>query len=700
MAAPTTPTAAAPVLRVPPLIPNVVPPAAPVAADPVLRVPPPPPPAAAPFPVPDETNAAADHTAPRRSNRARRPSRKARACFSQQQPNRNRRRHKPRPHTNRNVALAATDWFDSRTDSNAALRDDVTHAAHAAVNVDTGESVEYRALLKSSEGHLWERSFTEEIARLAQGFPPGGIPESEGTNTIKFIRFDEMPADRTATYLRTVSTDRLQKENPRRVRCTVGGDRIEYPGDVSTKTASLASFKLLLNSVVSTPNAQFMTMDIKDFYLQTPMERPEYVRWQADLIPSDIFEYYNLKDKVHNGYVYSAIHKGMYGLPQAGRIANDELVPHLAEHGYIQAEHTPGLFTHLTRPIAFTLVVDDFGVKYVGREHAEHLREVIASKYKMTVDWSGELYLGIRLKWDYVNRTVDMDMPEYINKALQRFAHPLPTRPQHSPHAWTKPQYGAVTQLTAPLDTSPALGKDRIKRLQQIVGVLLYYARAIDASMLVALGTIASTQSKATEMTERAAHQLLDYAATHPDATVRYTASDMVLHIHSDASYLSAPKAQSRAGGIFFLSSRTGTPTPDSAPPPANGAVHVNCNLLRVIVASATEAEFAALFFNAQDACMVRTTLAELGHSQPVTTIQTDNECAMGIANDTVKQKRSKAIDMRFYWIRDRVRQGQFHVHWKSGADNLADYFTKHHPPATHIAIRSTYLLPISTITD
>jgi Reverse transcriptase (RNA-dependent DNA polymerase) len=143
------------------------------------------------------------------------------------------------------------------------------------------------------------------------------------------------------------------------------------------------------------------------------------MRIRVDDIPKDIFEFYNLQDLVHNGYVYREIRRGMYGLVQAGRIANDELVPHLAAHGYIQAEHTLGLFAHESRPISFTLVVDDFGVKYAGKEHAEHLRNVIASKYKMTTDWSGELYLGIQLKWDYDNRTVDLSMPTYIAKCLQ-----------------------------------------------------------------------------------------------------------------------------------------------------------------------------------------------------------------------------------------------------------------------------------------
>jgi hypothetical protein len=430
------------------------------------------------------------------------------------------------------------------------------------------------------------------------------------------------------------------------------------------------------------------------------MDHYEYMRIKVVDIPPDIFEHYNLGPLVHNGYVYTEIRRGMYGLPQAGRLANDALLPHLAAHGYTPAAHTPGLFTHVSRPISFSLVVDDFGVKYVGREHAEHLRDVLRSKYTITTDWDGDLYLGLQLQWDYANRTVDLSMPGYVAKALQRFSHPKPARAQHSPHAWIKPQYGASTQLTAPIDTSPLLDKDGVTRIQQIIGVFLYYARAVDSTMLVALGSLAAVQTKATQLTNTAASQLLDYAATHPDAVVRFCSSPMILSVHSDASYLSEAKARSRAGGLFYLSTPPASLAPGATAPALNGAIHVNSNILRVIVASATEAEFAALFINAQDAAMLRTTLAELGHPQPATPIQTDNECAMGIANDTVRQKRSKAIDMRFYWVRDRVRQGQFIVHWKRGPTNMADYFTKHHPPSVHREIRPTYLLSSSCSSD
>ena len=116
-----------------------------------------------------------------------------------------------------------------------------------------------------------------------------------------------------------------------------------------------------------------MGMDISNFYLGTPMARYEYMWLDCALIPQAILNQYNLQDTVNNGRVYMEIRKGMYGLPQSGIIAQDLLTKLLAKHGYRPCRHTHGLWKHDTRAISFTLVVDDFGVKYVGREHAEHL---------------------------------------------------------------------------------------------------------------------------------------------------------------------------------------------------------------------------------------------------------------------------------------------------------------------------------------
>ena len=157
------------------------------------------------------------------------------------------------------------------------------------------------------------------------------------------------------------------------------------------------------------------------------------------------------------------------------------------------------------------------------------------------------------------------------------------------------------------------------------------------------MGSLASAQSKGTEATAKAGQKLLNYAATHPDAVIQFKASDMILHVHSDASYLSEPKARSGAGGFFYLSDNIDVQQPDAPQPKLNGAVHILSTILNNVMASATEAEVGALFHNAQDACMLRNALEFLGHPQPATPIQTNNSCAKGILNDTVKQRCSKA---------------------------------------------------------
>jgi hypothetical protein len=109
-------------------------------------------------------------------------------------------------------------------------------------------------------------------------------------------------------------------------------------------------------------------------------------------------------------------------------------------------------------------------------------------------------------------------------------------------------------------------------------------------------------------------------------------------------------------------------------------------------MSSAAEAEIGAVFINAKEASVLRTTLEELGRKQPPTTMETDNTTATGYINGTIKQKCIKAMDMRFYWIKDQVKQGQFQIYLGPGYQNLADYFTKHDSPAHHKRLRNVYI--------
>ena len=189
----------------------------------------------------------------------------------------------------------------------------------------------------------------------------------------------------------------------------------------------------------------------------------------------------------------------------------------------------------------------------------------------------------------------------------------------------------------------------------------MYYARAVDITTLVALSSIAAEQTTATENTEHKINHLLDYLYTHKDATIRFHASNMILNIHSDASYLSEPRARSRIGGIYFL----GHAPRDGHGIQLNGPIHVQASICKFVVASAAEAELGALFYNCQEGKIFRLVLTELGHAQPATPVHCDNSTAVSIANDTVKKQQSRAMEMRFFWITDQVLIGNFNVTWQ-----------------------------------
>jgi hypothetical protein len=559
----------------------------------------------------------------------------------------------------------------------------------------TGENQEYRKLIQGPDAAKWLQGCTNELGRLLLGIDPAKDGPS-GTDTMQFIRHDAIPKDKTATYLRIVVDIRPQKEETHRVRFTCGGDRVNYDGNVSTPTADITTIKILLNSIISTPDARGLSLDLKDFYLNNPLPGYEYMRIPVWAIPQVIMDNYNLWPLVHNGFVTCLIKKGMYGLPHAGRIAYEDLITHLEPYGYYPAPHTPGLWLHKTLPTIFSLVVDDFLVKYMRVADAQHLITALQAKYVISKDWQASLYTGLTIDWDYDNGTVDISMPGYVEKALHRFQHPAPKEPEDAPSPWAPPQYGAKIQFAELPDNTKPLTPAETKRCQKVIGTFLFLARAVDCTMLVALGTLASQQAQGTAATMEALTQLLNYAATHPDPVVRFKRSDMQLEVASDASYLSETKARSRAGGYFYLSNQR--PHPESPPKPGdplpvtNGPIHVHCSIMPMIVSSAAEAEVGGCYYNAKDATVLRIALEEMGHPQPPTPIECDNTTGVGILNDSIRQRRSKAMDMRFYWVKDRQKQGHYHIYWGPGETNRSDYFTKHHSPAHHRIMRPHYL--------
>ena len=172
----------------------------------------------------------------------------------------------------------------------------------------------------------------------------------------------------------------------------MGGNIIKFPGDVTTPTADLTTAKLIFNSVLSTKNEKLLCANISNFYLKNPMGGYEYMKLPLEIIPDEMIQKYKLQYLAHKGVLYMETQKGMYGLSQAGKIANDKLKLHMEKFGYEPAPITPDLWRHQTRPLQISLVVDDFGVKYERQSDITYLPDALNTIYKISVDWDGKIY--------------------------------------------------------------------------------------------------------------------------------------------------------------------------------------------------------------------------------------------------------------------------------------------------------------------
>ena len=207
------------------------------------------------------------------------------------------------------------------------------------LDVDTGKLLDYHQLrIHPKLSNIWNESYSKELGRLFQGIGKltnGANQLVKGTNTFHLINDENIPINRhkEITYTKVVCLVRSQKAGTNRTQITIGGSRICYPGDVGTNTDSLEPIKLILNSVLSCPGATFSCFDIYNFYLKTPINLPEYFQVKLADIPQDFIDKYNLTKHARDGWVYFDIRKGVYGLPQYGKLANDLLRMILERHG-------------------------------------------------------------------------------------------------------------------------------------------------------------------------------------------------------------------------------------------------------------------------------------------------------------------------------------------------------------------------------
>ena len=514
-----------------------------------------------------------------------------------------------------------------------------------------------------------------------------------GLELIKLVRSTGtlapcMKPTKTPTYYNQVPGEKWRNNAiARRVRGTGGGDRITVPYSVSTSTANLPTVKCTLHAVVS-ENASFGTVDITDFYLGSPMPSPEFLKLPTSDYHPDLLDDLGITpfiqlDRTGKPVFYAQVNKTIPGFPQAGFHANNQLVAHLQQHGYLQTS-TPSLFRHITDNIAFCLVVDDFGIKYSNIADFHKLVDCLALLYHVKATPNATSFLGLTLDYDTGIRALTLSMPEYI-PALLQLHRPLGVRLASSPSIYIPPKYdGSSAPQMTPEDTSPPASAAQKKELQEVIGSLLYYARILDHSLLPTVTYLACFQASPTLATMAAMERLLGYCAKRPNATQVIRPSPMLLKIFSDASYLNRPKSGSTIGGLHTLS--------DHDPANLNASVHAESSRIPVVVASAGEAELASAFGNAKIGHDERTILRNLGYPQPPTPIFCDNECTIGLAHDVVRKKQSKSMDLRWDWLRDRVAQNMFILPYIRSLLNPADFFTKALPVYRHNELAPLYV--------
>jgi len=297
---------------------------------------------------------------------------------------------------------------------------DIDLYGFAMVHPVTGEHItSYRKLMNDPvTSEVWMTAFGKDFGGMCQGDNKTGTKGTDAIFVMEPHNVPHIPKDQPPTYAKVVVAYRPQKDDPHRIRITAGGNKIFYPGELTTRTADMTTAKLHWKSVLSTPNAKYMCLDIGIFYLSATLDRYEYMKMPINLFPPWIVDQYDLLRKYK----------------------------------------------------------------------------------KLSEDWTGDLYCGIKLTWDYVARTLDISMPGYVQKQLQRYKHAMPSKPQNCPFSPQPKQYGSEAQRPIKPDTSPPLSKDQKKQVQRVVGSILYYARAVDLTVLMALSTIASEQSKTTSL--------------------------------------------------------------------------------------------------------------------------------------------------------------------------------------------------------
>ena len=536
---------------------------------------------------------------------------------------------------------------------------------------------------------LWDASGIRELTKLFD------TKTFKGASVARARSLSKSPTYYNPVLKEKYKFDLGPNNDPRleqRTRGSVGGNLLFPTGNCSTNTAETTVIKTFLNAVVSSGD-DLVTMDIRDFYLGTdlPPGQEEFV-WIDDSHFDEAFlTKYKLHEFVvtHNGKrrLLVEICKTIYGLKQSGALSKAKLDGILNKGGYFEDKIVPCIYKHVSSSVQFCLVVDDFAVRFknMNRSDLDHLVATIRNGgYDLSVDYKALKFVGMDIEYNKKEKWLEISCKGYVQKLLHRFRH-CNIKPEQSPMVYVPPNYGAKIQLSLD-DTSTNMSPAQILECQQQIGCVLWLSRMIDSPTLTGISKCASELSAGKVSLIPKLHRVLGHLMAFPDNRVRYYASDMVFRTFSDASYLTELRGRSRIGvyGYFGWA---------DDPHRLNGPVLADSTILDVVVGSVAEAEYGGAYKAGRTISWVRTIAAVVNYPQQgPTDLFVDNTTAVGLANDTLKIARTKAIDMRFHWLRDRVRQGQIKVRFIPGAQQLADFFTKPLSVKEHLRMMTKYV--------
>jgi len=480
---------------------------------------------------------------------------------------------------------------------------------------------------------------------------------------------------------------------PRRVRAAYNGSkrkdevREEQYSNFSSDHLAKKIFCAALATRSKTMGARMETLDLESFYLheRNKLPRTDHMYYDTTFFPQDVRKKFTAY--IRDDRILLSCTQAIYGMYDAGTIAGTVLSETLTTNGYTEVDNTNLWISTVAGEEGFLINtnVDDFAVLHVPASRAmERLERVLNDAgYKFVRAQSNQAqrfqkfhFCGLDIEHDTLEHKVTLYLNGWVRKLLVKYGMEE-CKPETAPYKYTRPVY---TGKQAPLseDDSSPLSPQLMTELRSKIGALNWGAACVNYDTSLAISKVGSKQANPTKALLREVNHILRYLAGHPNTVLQFHPCDMSLHTVSDASFCSETKGRSRAGGVLYLGGCDENNHPISSP------VEVMSHIIDCIPDSAAEAEYVSVHDTTKRGVYCRNILEGIGFPQGTTEHECDNKCAVGIANNTVHDRKTKHIDRRYHWVKNEVKNGHFKVIWKEGVGNIADFFTKYLPQKEH----------------